>query len=54
MAPTRPSAGPPSTLYRHYVRVADEVLMVDAAAPVEPGPVTVRLPAAKPQVYAAE
>jgi len=53
MAPTRPSAGPPSTLYRHYVRVADEVLMVDAAAPVEPGPVTVR-EAAKPQVYAAE
>jgi ABC-type Fe3+/spermidine/putrescine transport system ATPase subunit len=40
-------------VYRHYVRAGDETVMVDAAEPVEPGPVTVRLSAAKLQVYAA-
>ena len=40
-------------IYRHYVRVEGEVVMVDGAEPVEPGPVTLRIPAAKLQVYAA-
>jgi ABC-type Fe3+/spermidine/putrescine transport system ATPase subunit len=40
-------------VYRHYVRVEGETVMVDGAEPVEPGPVTVRIPAAKLQVYAA-
>src|SRR5262245_15201624 len=40
-------------VYRHYVQVAGETLMVDAAEPVEPGPVAVRIPPAKLQVYAA-
>ncbi|MGH7320973.1 MAG: hypothetical protein ACRELA_15280, partial [Candidatus Rokuibacteriota bacterium] len=40
-------------VYRHYVRVEDETVMVDAAEPVDPGPVTIRVPAAKLQVYAA-
>lgn len=30
-----------------------ETVMVDAAEPVDPGPVTVRVPAPKLQVYAA-
>jgi len=41
------------SVYRHYVRVEGETLMVDGAEPVEPGPVTVRVPVAKLQVYAA-
>ena len=41
------------SVYRHYVRVEGEVLMVDAPEPMEPGPVVVRIPAAKLQVYAA-
>jgi ABC-type Fe3+/spermidine/putrescine transport system ATPase subunit len=41
------------SIYRHYVRVGDELVMVDAAEPVPPGPVAVRVPAAKLQVYAA-
>lgn len=40
-------------VYRHYVRVDEETVMVDAAEPVEPGPVTIRLPATKLQVYPA-
>jgi ABC-type Fe3+/spermidine/putrescine transport system ATPase subunit len=40
-------------IYRHYVRVEGETVMVDGAQPAEPGPVTIRLPAAKLQVYAA-
>ncbi len=40
-------------VYRHYVRVEGDTVMVDAAGPVEPGPVTVRVPVAKLQVYAA-
>ncbi|MBI3007281.1 MAG: ABC transporter ATP-binding protein [candidate division NC10 bacterium] len=40
-------------VYRHYVRVEGETVMVDAAEPVDPGPVTIRLPAGKVQVYAA-
>jgi hypothetical protein len=39
--------------YRHYVRVEGESLMVDGPEPVEPGPVTVRVPAEKLMVYAA-
>jgi putative spermidine/putrescine transport system ATP-binding protein len=39
--------------YRHYVRIGDDTLMVDAAEPVEPGPLAVRIPAGKLQVYAA-
>ncbi len=40
-------------VYRHYVRVEGETVMVDGAEPVEPGEVTIRLPAAKLQIYAA-
>ena len=40
-------------VYRHYVRVEGETVMVDAAEPVDPGPVTIRLPAGKVQVYPA-
>ena len=40
-------------VYRHYVRVEGETVMVDGAEPVDPGPVMVRIPAAKLQVYAA-
>jgi len=39
-------------VYRHYIRVEGETVMVDAAEPVEPGPVTIRVPVAKLQVYA--
>jgi ABC-type Fe3+/spermidine/putrescine transport system ATPase subunit len=39
--------------YRHYVRVGTETVMVDDRAPLEPGPVIVRVPAAKLQVYPA-
>jgi ABC-type Fe3+/spermidine/putrescine transport system ATPase subunit len=39
-------------VYRHYVRVEGETLMVDASEPVEPGPLAVRIPAGKLQVYA--
>ena len=39
--------------YRHYVRVGTETVMVDDRAPLEPGAVTVRIPAAKLQVYPA-
>ena len=39
--------------YRHYIRVEGESLMVDGTEPVEPGPVTVRLPAEKLKIYAA-
>ena len=42
------------SVYRHYVRVGDEMVMVDAAEPTPAGPVSVRIPAAKLQVYAAE
>src|SRR5262245_51325729 len=41
------------SVYRHYVRVEDEILMVDGTEPMEPGPVTVRVPVAKLQIYAA-
>jgi len=41
------------SVYRHYVKVEDETLMIDAGEPLEPGPVVVRVPAAKLQVYAA-
>jgi ABC-type Fe3+/spermidine/putrescine transport system ATPase subunit len=41
------------SVYRHYVRIEDETLMVDGAEPVEPGPVTVRVPVARLQIYAA-
>ena len=41
------------SVYRHYVRVEGETLMVDGAEPVNPGPVTVRVPVGKLQVYAA-
>jgi ABC-type Fe3+/spermidine/putrescine transport system ATPase subunit len=41
------------SVYRHYVRVGDELVMVDAAAPVPAGPVSVRISAAKLQVYPA-
>jgi ABC-type Fe3+/spermidine/putrescine transport system ATPase subunit len=40
-------------VYRHYVRVEGETLMIDASEPVEPGPLAVRIPAGKLQVYAA-
>ncbi len=40
-------------VYRHYVRIEGETLMVDASEPVEPGPVAVRIPAGKLLVYAA-
>jgi len=40
-------------VYRHYVRVEGETVMVDGAEPVDPGPVTLCIPAAKLQVYAA-
>jgi hypothetical protein len=40
-------------VYRHYVRVEGETVMVDAAEPLEPGPVVVRIPAGKLQVYPA-
>ncbi len=40
-------------VYRHYVQVEGETVMVDGAEPVDPGPVTVCIPAAKLQVYAA-
>jgi putative spermidine/putrescine transport system ATP-binding protein len=40
-------------VYRHYVRTEGDTLMVDASEPVEPGPVAVRIPAGKLQVYAA-
>jgi iron(III) transport system ATP-binding protein len=39
--------------YRHYVRVGDELVMVDAAEPAPTGPVSVRIPVAKLQVYEA-
>jgi len=39
-------------VYRHYVRVEGDTLMVDASEPVEPGPLAVRIPAGKLQVYA--
>ena len=41
------------SVYRHYLRVEGETLMVDGAEPVEPGPVTVRVPVGKLQVYVA-
>ena len=41
------------SVYRHYVRVEGEVVMVDAGLPVDAGPLALRLPAAKLQVYAA-
>ena len=41
------------SVYRHYVRVGGELVMVDAAEPAPVGPVTVRIPAAKLQVYPA-
>jgi ABC-type Fe3+/spermidine/putrescine transport system ATPase subunit len=40
-------------VYRHYVRVEGETVMADAPEPVEPGPVALRIAAAKLQVYAA-
>jgi ABC-type Fe3+/spermidine/putrescine transport system ATPase subunit len=40
-------------VYRHYVRIEGETVMVDAPEPAEPGPVAVRVPPAKLQVYAA-
>jgi ABC-type Fe3+/spermidine/putrescine transport system ATPase subunit len=40
-------------VYRHYVKVEGETVMVDAPEPMEPGPVTLRLPAGKLQIYAA-
>jgi len=39
--------------YRHYVRIEGEPLMVDGAEPVDPGPVTVRVPVARLQIYSA-
>jgi hypothetical protein len=39
--------------YRHYVRIGTDTVMVDDRAPLEPGAVTLRIPAAKLQVYAA-
>jgi len=39
--------------YRHYVRVEGESLMIDGAEPVDHGPVTVRVPMARLQIYAA-
>ena len=41
------------SVYRHYVRVEGETLMVDGAEPVDPGPVMVRVPVAKLQIYPA-
>ena len=41
------------SVYRHYVRVEGDTIMVDGTEPVEGGPVTVRVPVAKLQVYAA-
>ncbi|HKZ75641.1 MAG TPA: ABC transporter ATP-binding protein [Actinomycetota bacterium] len=40
-------------VYRHYVRLEGETVMVDSAEPVEAGPVVVRVPVAKLQVYSA-
>jgi ABC-type Fe3+/spermidine/putrescine transport system ATPase subunit len=40
-------------VYRHYVRLEGETVMVDSAEPVETGPVVVRVPVAKLQVYSA-
>jgi ABC-type Fe3+/spermidine/putrescine transport system ATPase subunit len=40
-------------VHRHYVRVGDEVLMVDAPEGLAPGPIGVSIPAAKLQVYPA-
>jgi ABC-type Fe3+/spermidine/putrescine transport system ATPase subunit len=40
------------SVYRHYVRVGDELIMVDAAEPAPAGPISVRIPVAKLQVYA--
>jgi ABC-type Fe3+/spermidine/putrescine transport system ATPase subunit len=40
-------------VYRHYVRIEGETVMVDAAEPFEAGPVGLRIPAGKLQVYAA-
>jgi ABC-type Fe3+/spermidine/putrescine transport system ATPase subunit len=41
-------------VYRHYVTVESESLMVDATEPLDPGPVAVRVPVAKLQVYPAD
>ena len=41
------------SVYRHYVRVEGETLMVDGVEPVDPGPVTVRVPVGRLQIYAA-
>jgi ABC-type Fe3+/spermidine/putrescine transport system ATPase subunit len=41
------------SVYRHYVRVGSELVMADAGEPVAPGPVGVRIPATKLQVYPA-
>jgi ABC-type Fe3+/spermidine/putrescine transport system ATPase subunit len=41
------------SVYRHYVRVGGELVMVDAGERAGPGPVAVRIPAAKLQVYPA-
>jgi ABC-type Fe3+/spermidine/putrescine transport system ATPase subunit len=41
------------SVYRHYVRIEGESLMVDGTEPVEPGPVTLRLPLAKLKIYAS-
>jgi ABC-type Fe3+/spermidine/putrescine transport system ATPase subunit len=41
------------SVYRHYLRVEGETLMVDGFEPVEPGPVTVRVPVARLQIYPA-
>jgi ABC-type Fe3+/spermidine/putrescine transport system ATPase subunit len=40
-------------VYRHYVRIEGETVMVDAAEPFEAGPIGLRIPAGKLQVYAA-
>jgi ABC-type Fe3+/spermidine/putrescine transport system ATPase subunit len=41
------------SVYRHYVRVEGEPVMVDRAEPVEPGPIIVRVPLTKLQVFPA-
>ena len=41
------------SVYRHYVRVEGETLMVDGIEPVDPGPVMVRVPVGRLQIYAA-
>jgi hypothetical protein len=41
------------SIYRHYVRVGTELVMVDAAERAPAGPVSVRIPVAKLQVYSA-